>query len=118
NAHDDPRYRQYVDLYVEAAGRRGVTPDAARTLMRTNATVIAACMVRAGDADAAICGVECGYMSHLRHVRDVIGCAAGVDEFAALSLIITGKCHFFLAATQGPGQPCSAWVRVIAVLAA
>src|SRR5262249_60878716 len=118
NAHDDPRYRQYVDLYVEAAGRRGVTPDAARTLMRTNATVIAACMVRAGDADAAICGVEGGYMSHLRHVRDVIGCAAGVDEFAALSLIITGKGHFFLADTQVRCDPCAEEVVEMAVLAA
>jgi len=118
NPQDDPRYRQYVDLYVEAAGRRGVTPDAARTLMRTNATVIAACMVRAGDADAAICGVEGSYMSHLRHVRDVIGCAAGVGEFAALSLIITGKGHFFLADTQVRCDPCAEEVVEMAVLAA
>ena len=30
NPQEDPRYRKYVDLYIEAAGRRGVTPDAAR----------------------------------------------------------------------------------------
>ena len=118
NPQDDPRYRQYVDLYVEAAGRRGVTPDAARTLMRTNATVIAACMVRAGDADAAICGVEGGYMSHLRHVRDVIGCAPGVGEFAALSLIITGKGHFFVSDTQVRCDPSAEEVVEMAVLAA
>ena len=118
NPQDDPRYRQYVDLYVEAAGRRGVTPDAARTLMRTNATVIAACMVRAGDADAAICGVEGGYMGHLRHIRDVIGCAPGVGEFAALSLIITGKGHFFLSDTQVRCDPSAEEVVEMAVLAA
>ncbi len=39
---DDPRYRDYVDLLVERTGRRGVTPEAARTLVRTNTTVIAA----------------------------------------------------------------------------
>ena len=26
NPQEDPRYRKYVDLYIEAAGRRGVTP--------------------------------------------------------------------------------------------
>ena len=40
NPEDDPRYRSYVQSYVEVAGRRGVTPDAARTVVRTNNTVI------------------------------------------------------------------------------
>ena len=41
NPEDDPRYRSYVQAHVEIAGRKGITPDAARTLVRTNATVIA-----------------------------------------------------------------------------
>src|ERR1700746_220127 len=45
NPEDDPRYRSYVQSYVEVAGRRGVTPDAARTMVRTNNTVIAALAV-------------------------------------------------------------------------
>jgi malate dehydrogenase (oxaloacetate-decarboxylating)(NADP+) len=118
NPLEDPRYRQYVELYVQASGRKGVTPDAARTVMRTNATVIATCMVRAGDADAAICGVEGGYMSHLRHVRDIIGYARGVSDFAALSLIITSKGHFFLADTQVRCDPSAEEIAEMAVLAA
>jgi malate dehydrogenase (oxaloacetate-decarboxylating)(NADP+) len=118
NPQEDPRYRRYVDLYVEAAGRKGVTPDAARTAMRTNATVIATSMMRAGDADAAICGVEGGYMSHLRHIRDVIGYAPGVGDFAALSLIITGKGNFFLADTQVRCDPSAEEIAEMAVLAA
>ncbi|HMA71289.1 MAG TPA: NADP-dependent malic enzyme [Xanthobacteraceae bacterium] len=118
NPQDDPRYRQFVDLYVMAAGRSGVTVDAARTVMRTNATVIATCMIRAGDADAAICGVEGGYMSHLRHIRDVIGYAPGVEDFAALSLIISGKGHFFLADTQVRCDPTAEEIAEMAVLAA
>jgi len=118
NPQEDPRYRRYVDLYVEAAGRKGVTPDAARTAMRTDATVIATCMVQAGDADAAICGVEGGYMSHLRHIRDVIGHAPGVGDFAALSLIITDKGNFFLADTQVRCDPTAEEIAEMAVLAA
>jgi malate dehydrogenase (oxaloacetate-decarboxylating)(NADP+) len=118
NPQDDPRYRRYVDLYVEAAGRRGVTPDAARTAMRTNATIIAMTMVRAGEADTAICGVEGGYMGHLQHVRDVIGFAPGVEEFAALSLVLTSKGQFFLADTQVRCNPSAEELAEMAVLAA
>ncbi len=62
NPEDDPRYRSYVQSYVEVAGRRGVTPDAARTVVRTNNTVIAALAVMRGEADAMLCGVEGRYM--------------------------------------------------------
>jgi len=44
-SEDDPRYRSYVQSYIDIAGRHGVTPDAARTVVRTNATVIAALAV-------------------------------------------------------------------------
>ena len=118
NPQEDPRYRKYVDLYIEAAGRRGVTPDAARTVVRTNSTVIAAAMVRAGDADAALCGVEGGYMGHLRHIRDLIGTCPGVDDFAALSLLITGKGNIFLADTQVRTDPSAEGIAEVAVLAA
>ena len=92
---DDPRYRSYIQAHVEIAGRKGITPDAARTLVRTNATVIASLMVARGDADALLCGVEGRFLSHLRHIRDIIGFAPGVNEFSALSLIITSKGAYF-----------------------
>ncbi len=52
----DRRYRDYVDEYFAHVGRSGVTPEAARTIVRTNSTVIAALAVKRGDADALICG--------------------------------------------------------------
>jgi malate dehydrogenase (oxaloacetate-decarboxylating)(NADP+) len=52
NPEDDPRYRDYVDLLIELAGRRGVIPEAARTMVRTNNTVIGALALKRGDADA------------------------------------------------------------------
>src|SRR6201999_2462179 len=97
NPEDDPRYRSYVQSYITIAGRHGVTPDAARTVVRTNATVIAALAVSRGEADAMICGVEGGYMSHLRHVREIIEFRAGASDFAALALMITTKGSYFIA---------------------
>jgi malate dehydrogenase (oxaloacetate-decarboxylating)(NADP+) len=118
NPEDDPRYRSYVQSYIGAAGRHGVTPDAARTVVRTNATVIAALAVIRGEADAMICGVEGRYMSHLRHVREIIGFLPGVSDFAALALMITSKGAYFIADTQVRPNPSAEELAEVAALAA
>jgi malate dehydrogenase (oxaloacetate-decarboxylating)(NADP+) len=118
NPEDDPRYRSYVQTYIDVAGRRGVTPEAARTVVRTNATVIAALAVVRGEADAMICGVEGRYMGHLRHVREIIGFLPGVSDFAALSMMITSKGTYFIADTQVRPNPSAEELAEVASLAA
>jgi malate dehydrogenase (oxaloacetate-decarboxylating)(NADP+) len=118
NPEDDPRYRSYVQSYIDTAGRNGVTPDAARTLVRTNNTVIAALSVMRGEADAMICGVEGRYMSHLRHVREIIGFAPGADDFSALALLITSKGPYFIADTQVRSNPTALELADMAAKAA
>jgi malate dehydrogenase (oxaloacetate-decarboxylating)(NADP+) len=105
NPEDDPRYRDYVATYLEVAGRRGITPDAAKTLVRTNSTVIAAIAVRRGDADAMICGLEGRFQSRLRQIREIVGLAPGARDFAAMSLMITSKGAYFLADTHVRPDP-------------
>jgi malate dehydrogenase (oxaloacetate-decarboxylating)(NADP+) len=118
NPEDDPRYRDYVQTYLEIAGRKGVTPDAARTLVRTNTTTIAALALRRGDADAMICGLEGRFQSRLRILRDVIGLEPGVKELAAMSLMITSKGAFFLADTHVHEDPDPVQIVEIAMRAA
>ena len=118
NPEDDPRYRSYVQSYIDVAGRRGATPDAARTVVRTNNTVIAALAVTRGEADAMICGVEGRYMSHLRHVRDIIGYLPGVSDYAALALMITSKGAYFIADTEVRPNPSAEELAEVAALAA
>ena len=87
-------------------------------LVRTNATVIAALAVIRGEADAMICGVEGRYMSHLRHVREIIGFLPGVSDFAALALMITSKGAYFIADTQVRPNPSAEELAEMAALAA
>jgi malate dehydrogenase (oxaloacetate-decarboxylating)(NADP+) len=117
NPEDDPRYRDYVASYLEAAGRKGITPQAARTQVRTNSTVIAAIAVRRGDADAMLCGVEGRFTSRLRYIKDIIGLAPGVEDFAAMSLMITSKGAYFLADTHVRWSPNAREIADMAIMA-
>ena len=118
NPDDDRRYRDYVTSFTAIAGRRGITPDAARSLVRTNTTVISALAVNRGDADAMICGLEGRFSSKLRHIKDIIGLAPGVHELAAMSLMITSKGAFFFTDTHVQTNPTAQEIAEIAVLCA
>jgi malate dehydrogenase (oxaloacetate-decarboxylating)(NADP+) len=88
---NDPRYRTYVDLLVERSGRAGVTPEVARTLVRTNTSVIAALAMVRRDADAMICGIEGRFERHLRVVENIIGKAPGIRDLSALTMLIAQR---------------------------
>ncbi len=118
NPEDDPRYRDYVSSYLDIAGRRGITPDAARSLVRTNSTVIAALAVARGDADAMIAGLEGRFMSRLRHIRDIIGCAPGVRDMSSMTLIVTNKGAYFLTDTHMKPDPTAEELADATLLAA
>jgi malate dehydrogenase (oxaloacetate-decarboxylating)(NADP+) len=118
NPEDDPRYRDYVQTYLDIAGRKGITPDAARTHVRTNSSIIAAIAVRRGDADAMICGLEGRYRSRLQIIRDVIGLAPGATGLAAMSLMITSKGAFFMADTHVTEDPTAEELAEIGIRAA
>jgi malate dehydrogenase (oxaloacetate-decarboxylating)(NADP+) len=103
---------------LEAAGRKGITPDAARTLVRTNSTVIGAIALRRGDADALICGLEGRFQSNLRHISNIIGLAPGARQMAAMSLLITSKGAHFLADTHVTAEPSAEEIADMALACA
>ncbi|ADZ71773.1 NADP-dependent malic enzyme [Polymorphum gilvum] len=118
NPQDDPRYRDYVDEYFTCVGRKGMPPDAARTIVRTNTTVISALAVRRGEADAVICGLEGRFIRHLRDIRQIIGLRAGVRDLSALSLLINSRGALFLTDTFVTVDPGAEELAEMAHLAA
>lgn len=106
NPEDDPRYNQYVERFHSLVIRKGVTPDAARTIVRTNTTVIGALAVDCGDADALICGLQGRYIKHIRDIKSIIGLAENAPDYSALSLLlIANKEPMFLADTYVTDEP-------------
>ncbi|AJY45684.1 NADP-dependent malic enzyme [Martelella endophytica] len=100
NPESDSRFREYVDEYLAHVARRGVTPDRARTIVRTNTTVIGALAVKRGDADALLCGVEGRFDRHLRDISDIIGKRENVRDFSSLGLLISNRGATFFADTH------------------
>ncbi len=99
NPESDHRYRDYWGSYHDLMQRRGVTPDIARAVMRTNSTAIAAIAVHRGDADSMICGAFGQYLWHLNYVDQVLG-RDGLTPQGALSLMIMEDGPLFIADTQ------------------
>jgi malate dehydrogenase (oxaloacetate-decarboxylating)(NADP+) len=114
----DANYGRYVDAYLERTWRRGVTPDRARTIVRTSSTVIAALALVLGDADAMICGIEGRYDRYLAHIRDIVGLAEGVHDFSSLSLLILSKGAYFIADTYISPDPGAEEICEMTLMAA
>ena len=94
---NDSRYRDYWEFYHSRMCRRGVSVAAAKTVMRTNSTAIAACMVAKGDADAMICGTEGRFDHHLHHIIDVIGADDRKEKISSLTVLILPQGPLFIS---------------------
>ncbi|MEY2956985.1 MAG: hypothetical protein RL123_1713 [Pseudomonadota bacterium] len=117
NPESDRRYRDYWETYAALMERRGVTPDIARAIMRTNTTAIAAVMVHRGEADSMICGTFGQYLWHLNYVRQVLA-RDRLRPVAALSLIIQPEGPLFIADTQVNPDPTPEQIADTAIAAA
>src|SRR5690606_35688731 len=118
NPEDDPRYRDYVELLVRLCGRQGVTPEAARMMVRGSNTVIAALSMMRDEADAMICGLEGRYERHLRNVDQIIGRQAGVSDLSALSILISQRGATFFTDPYVSIDPSSEKIAEMTMLAA
>ncbi|WOS65514.1 NADP-dependent malic enzyme [Sinorhizobium fredii] len=117
NPEDDPRYRDYVSLYHDLVGRKGVNLDTARTLVRTDCTVIGALAVHRGEADALICGLQGSFIKHASDIRAIIGVADDSAQLSALSMLIMSRGVFFLADTYVNADPSAEELVQIALQA-
>jgi malate dehydrogenase (oxaloacetate-decarboxylating)(NADP+) len=118
NPDNDPRFKDYWELYHRKLCRRGVTPDIAKTMVRTRNSVIAALMVERGEADATISGVVGRFRHSLGHVIDVLGLKDGVGAASSMSAIVTQKRQVFICDTRVNAHPTAEDIAEATLMAA
>jgi len=118
NILDDPRYRETWLDYYQLARRKGVSKAQAQEEIRSRPTLIAAMLVRRGDADAMLCGTHGDYADHLRYVRTVIGLRDGARTFAAMQMLILPGRQLFICDTHVNRDPNSLEIAEMTLLAA
>ena len=105
NQGDDPRFNDYWQHYHALTARRGVTPAAAKNLMRSRPTLIAAVMVARGEADAMITGLVGRFHKKLGYVRSVIPLDPGVQSTSAMTGVINNQGAYFFLDTHVQDDP-------------
>ncbi|MDY0021637.1 NADP-dependent malic enzyme [Arenimonas caeni] len=118
NIDDDPRFNDYWQLYHEIMQRKGITPSAAKAIVRSRDVVIAALMVRRGEADALLCGLVGRFVRKLKYMREILGLENEVRGLSALSAVINDKGVFFFTDTHVQVEPTAAQVAESVVQAA
>ncbi len=118
NPNSDARYKEYWETYHSLLGRRGISVEQARTVVRTRNTVIACLTLKLGYADAVLCGAVGRYNDHLRHALGIIGRARGVHRCAAMSGLVLPSGTFFICDTHVMPEPSAEEIAQIAILCA
>ncbi|MDI1252701.1 NADP-dependent malic enzyme [Thermomonas sp.] len=117
NINDDPRFDDYWRQYHALTERRGVTPDAAKNLLRSRPTLIAALMVERGEADAMICGLVGRYHKKLGYLRSIFDFQPGVQGTAAMTGVINDQGVMFFVDTHVQQDPSAEQIAEATLMA-
>jgi len=117
NIHDDPRFNDYWQQYHALTERRGVTPAAAKNLIRSRPALIAALMVERGEADAMICGLVGRFHKKLGYLRSVFDFERGVTGTAAMTGVINSQGVWFFLDTHVQMDPSAEQIAEATLMA-
>jgi malate dehydrogenase (oxaloacetate-decarboxylating)(NADP+) len=116
--NNDTRFATYWHTYHALMERKGITPDIAKTHVRTNSTIIAALTVYLGDSDAMIAGTFGRYPIHLRNVLDIIPLRPEYGLAAALSVLVLEQGVYFICDPYVNYDPTAEEIAEMTLLAA
>ncbi|MGH8753714.1 MAG: NADP-dependent malic enzyme [Burkholderiales bacterium] len=113
-----PRYQEYWNTYYSMMQRRGVSVEYARREVRRRTTLIGALMLHMGEAEAMLCGTFGHYQLHLDFVMDALGLRPGVNNVAAMNMLLHPKGTFFICDTYVTPDPTAEQIAEMTILAA
>ena len=95
-----------------------MSPELAKTVVRTRNTVIAALMVKRGEADGLLCGTSGRYQNHLQDLTDIVGLDYDVHSPSALNVMVLNRGIYFLCDTYVNDNPTAHEIAEMTLLAA
>jgi malate dehydrogenase (oxaloacetate-decarboxylating)(NADP+) len=118
NPEQDERFREYWQAYHALTEREGVTAQYARLEMRRRTTLIAAMLLKKGEADGLICGTISTTARHLHYLDQVIGHREGATVYGTMTgLILPGR-QVFIVDTHVNLNPTAEQLAELTQLAA
>lgn len=91
------KYDRYWRYYHSRLGRSGVTVESAKTIVRTNNTVLAALLVALGEADGLICGKVGRFDKHLKAVQSLVCHRKPAKRVSSVCVLLMPDGPVFLA---------------------
>ena len=119
----DTETSPYTDAYAEELfnlrQRRGITAtEASRIIRRKSRNHFGAMMVRMGDADAMLSGIDAHYAETVRPALEVIGKQRNLSAVHGMYMMVFKKGVFFMADTTVEIEPTAEELAETAILAA
>jgi malate dehydrogenase (oxaloacetate-decarboxylating)(NADP+) len=119
----DPAQSEKVDAYAEEfyrlRQRKGLTRSESQRLMaRKSRTHFGCMMVRQGDADTLLAGIDANYAETIRPALQVIGKQEGLSSVHGLYIMVFKKGLYFLADTTVRIDPNAQELAETAILTA
>ncbi|MDI1302205.1 MAG: NADP-dependent malic enzyme [bacterium] len=118
NQDEDPRFKQYWTYYHDLMARQGISPELAQKEVRRRATLIGSLLVHFGEADGMICGTFANYSLHLRYINRIIPKKPGVNNFAAMNLLMLENRTLFICDTYVNPDPTAEQIAEMTLQAA
>ncbi len=116
---DYERSELYAQELYSLRQRKGVTlSEARRIIRRKSRNHFGAMMVRMGDADTMLSGIDAHYPETIRPALEVIGKREGLQSVHGLYMMVFKKGVYFLADTTVTIDPTPAELAETAILAA
>jgi len=114
---NNPSFEEHWAYYHELMGRRGVTPGAAKYIVRTQNEVLSAILLKTGKADAMISGVRGGFTRNLNNIINIIEKAEGISRASTLVVHILPSQVLFICDAHVTPEPTAEELVEITLLA-
>jgi len=113
-----PGFDRDVETYLRLRGRRGATGPGARHLVGSDALTASLLLLRAGEVDGVVAGLQHGYPETIRQALQLVGLEPGTRAAAGAHVLVTERGPMVFADTTVNITPDARMLADIALMAA